>query len=370
MKLLITVPWGERLGGAENMLMTFLRGVDKDRIVPTVVFFQAGPFEREVASLGISTVTVPAGRLRNAPRAAWTVARLALIIRAEKPDMVLNWMAKTHLYGATAAALAGRRSRVVWWQHGIPSGGWLDRLATALPARAVGCSSRAGASAQARLRPRRPTFVVLPGVDEPGVDQADSLAARKQLDLPEKAFIVGSVGRLHPARGQHRVLRALAELRRRGLPVHGLFVGDGAYGLAPDYARRLHSLAHDLELSDRVTFTGHTEDVELHLRAMDVLVNASIGESFGISTVEAMIHEIPVVALASGGPQEIIRNGVSGVLVEPEDENALPDAIAALLEDAVLRARIAKAGRNRAHSCFGASRMVNELHDRLEALVQ
>jgi hypothetical protein len=68
LKLLITSPYGQRLGGAENMLGTFLRHVDQRRIEPMVVFFEPGPFEREVAALGIRTAVVPTGRLRQPHR--------------------------------------------------------------------------------------------------------------------------------------------------------------------------------------------------------------------------------------------------------------------------------------------------------------
>jgi hypothetical protein len=73
MKLLVTVPWGDRAGGAENMLWTFLRHVDRSRNEPKVVFFEHGPFEREVAGLGMRTAVVPSGRLRELARATGVV---------------------------------------------------------------------------------------------------------------------------------------------------------------------------------------------------------------------------------------------------------------------------------------------------------
>src|SRR5207249_3627370 len=60
-RIVVTVPWGKRLGGAESMLWNFLQEVDRERIRPLVVFFEPGPFEREVADLGIETVVVETG---------------------------------------------------------------------------------------------------------------------------------------------------------------------------------------------------------------------------------------------------------------------------------------------------------------------
>jgi hypothetical protein len=133
-KAVVTVPWGERLGGAENMLWAFLR-------------------------------RLATGRLRDVRRLGASVRALASLMRAERPDLILNWIAKAQVYGGAAAALAGMSDRVVWWQHSVSDGHWLDRAATLVPACAVGCSSSAVAAAQASLRPRRRTFVVHPGVD-------------------------------------------------------------------------------------------------------------------------------------------------------------------------------------------------------------
>src|SRR5512133_1504556 len=178
LKLLVTVPWGDRAGGAENMLWTFLRHVDRSRIEPTVVFFDRGPFEREVAGLGMRTAVVPSGRLRELGRAAHVVQAVRAVLRTEEPDLILNWSAKTQLYGASAAAAAHVRDRVLWWQHAVPRGHWLDRLATLLPARAIGCSSFESSQAQAHLRPRRPRFVVHPGIEAPPSNVPERAALR------------------------------------------------------------------------------------------------------------------------------------------------------------------------------------------------
>src|SRR6266511_5846776 len=186
MKLLVTVPWAERAGGAENVLWTFLRHVDRSRIEPSLVFFEDGAFAREVEGLGMQTAVLSSGRLRELRRAARVVRALAEIIRRDRPDLILDWSAKTHLYGATAAAVAGAADRVMWWQHGIPDGHWLDRLATALPSRAIGCYCGEARHAQARLRPRRPSFVVHPGIDAPSPpSESERVELRAELRLPE-----------------------------------------------------------------------------------------------------------------------------------------------------------------------------------------
>jgi glycosyltransferase involved in cell wall biosynthesis len=369
MKLLVTVPWGERAGGAENILWTFLRHVDRRRLEPELVFFDDGPFVREVQRLGLHTVVLRSGRLRELPRAARVVRALAHLIRSKRPDLVLNWSAKTHLYGASAARMASATDRVIWWQHGIPDGHWLDRLATALPTRAVGCYCAEARVAQSRLRPRRPSFVVHPGIDIPApLSESDRLELRATLALPEARPVVGIVGRLQPSKGQHRFLITLARLIRANHSVHGLIVGGNAYDLSPGYETYLHRLAGTLGIANHVTFTGQVPDALECVPAMDVLVNASTQESFGLVLLEAMAASVPTVAFASGGPREIIEAGRSGLLVEDRTEEGLANAIEQLLVDPELRDRLGEGGRDRFQRRFTAERMTRDLEARFEQL--
>ena len=350
------------------MLWAFLQHVDRDRVEPVIVFLEAGPFEREVAALGMATLVRDAGRLRDTGRFAATVARLAGDMRRERPSIVLGWMAKTHLYAAPAAVLAGIPDRLVWWQHGMPTGYWLERLATVLPARAVGASSYAAARGQETLRPRRRTFVVHPGIDIPGTPPEANVAdVRQALALPAGRAVLGCVGRLEPGRRQHDVLRAVATLRRRGRAVHAVIVGGDVLGLSGDYEPYLRRLARELDLDSAVTFTGHVPDASPYLQALDVLVQPG-PESFGIALLEAMAIGVPVIAADTGGAGEIVEAGCSGLLVPAGDQPRLVEAIERLLGDRALRDRLAAAGRERVRGTFGAERMAIELQRQLEAI--
>jgi glycosyltransferase involved in cell wall biosynthesis len=356
--VVITVPWGVRAGGAETMLWTFLRYFDRERLDPTVVFLQEGPFVREVSELDVHTVTIRAGRLRDARRAAYTVRRLAELV-SDNCDVLLNWTAKSHLYGASAAVVAGITDRTLWWQHGIPTGHWLDRLATTLPARAIGCSSHASARAQSRLRPKRSTFVVHPGVPAQVADSGNGGSGR--LTSTSDEAVVGIVGRLQPWKGQHRFIRAIAELRRRGYPVRGLVVGGNSHNLSPGYDVALRRLALASSVAPFVTFTGHVADPAHYIRTMDVLVNASHQEPFGIVVLEAMALGVPVVAAAGSGPGEIVESGRSGVLLEAVDEMSIANGLELLLRDRRLCRRLGEAGRSHIRAKFSAETMCRRL---------
>ncbi len=280
------------------------------------------------------------GRLRQLHRFAGTVWRLAAIMRARRPALILNWSAKTQLYGSCAALLAGMPSRVLWWQQSIPDGSAIDRLATALPARAILCYSEAAARAQRRLWRAPETFPIAAGTAVPAATGEPA-----QIALPPGVPVVGIVGRLQEWKGQDRLLRAQALLHARGTCFHCLIVGGDAYELSPDYAASLPRLVSELGLDGQVTMTGQVPDAGPYIERMDVLVNASDPEPFGIVLLEGMARGVAVLAVDSGGPSEFIADMRTGVLAASGAPEALADGLGRLVEEPELRARLAVAGR-------------------------
>ncbi|HTZ65323.1 MAG TPA: glycosyltransferase [Solirubrobacteraceae bacterium] len=368
MRILITVPWGEALGGAEAMLQGVLAGAHAEGHEPELVFFEGGPWPDALANAGFRVAVIPAGRLREAQRWGLTVVRLARLMRSRQPDLIVNWAAKTQLYGSPAALLAGMADRVVWWQQVIPGRHWMDACATMLPTAAVGCYSSAAARAQERLFPRRRTFVVAAGARVPEHARGDGLQPAS-LELPGDVPILGLVGRLQPWKGQDRLLRAQALLRERGHRTHVLIVGGDAYGRSPEYAGSLPALIDELGLAGAVTLTGQVADAGPYIERLDILVNASDPEPFGIVLLEGMSRGVAVVAVDAGGPAEFIANGRTGVLARTGEPHDLADALEPLLAAPDRRAAIGRAGRESFMHEFTDAAMRKRFFDNLQAIV-
>ncbi len=364
MRILITIPWAARLGGAEAMLQAVLEGAADAGHELEPVFFEPGPWPQELRAEGFRVEVLDAGRLRRVDRWAATVARLRRLLLERRPDLLLNWSAKTQLYGAPAAMLAGMSDRVVWWQQAIPGGFWLDRFATILPAKAVGCYSRAAADAQSHLFPARPTFVIAAGAPVP-----EDGAPPAPLELPPDVPVVGLVGRLQPWKGQDRLLRAQALLRERGHEIHTVIVGGDSWDLSPDYAASLPLLVDRLGLGDAVTMTGQVPDAGPYVMQMDILVNASDPEPFGIVLLEGMARGVAVVAVDSGGPGDFIDDGVTGMLARSGAPEALADALEPLLDSTQLRQTIGRAGRERFLAEFTDVALRRRFFENFQALV-
>jgi glycosyltransferase involved in cell wall biosynthesis len=205
--------------------------------------------------------------------------------------------------------------------------------------------------------PDHTTHVVLNAIDldrwVPGVGRDE---AREELGVPAAAPVVVTVCRLFEAKGPEQLIRALAVVRDEVPDVRLLIVGDDG----PEqgrYARHLADVAAGLGLADQVLFLGRRSDVPRLMAAADVFAMPSVDEPFGLVYLEAMAMERPVVALANGGTPEVVVDGVTGLLSEPGDMDALVANLERLLRDPSLRRQMGQHGRRRVEEHFTADRM-------------
>ncbi|MDQ4130802.1 MAG: glycosyltransferase family 4 protein, partial [Actinomycetota bacterium] len=117
------------------------------------------------------------------------------------------------------------------------------------------------------------------------------------------------------------------------------------------------------EVHSGLTLRGALPHAEVpdRYRSADVFVQPSIAEAFGLPCIEAMAAGLPVVASATGGIVEAVRDGETGLLVERDDPDALASALERLIADPDLRASLGQAGRRRAVERFAWPRVVDRL---------
>jgi colanic acid/amylovoran biosynthesis glycosyltransferase len=188
-----------------------------------------------------------------------------------------------------------------------------------------------------------------------GVDPAIFLPrpAKPESDLSE----ILCVGRLTQAKGQHVLIDAVDELARKGRRVRLRLVGDGPDGPA------LREQAKRLENANLVVFEGavNQDNIRPLYEAADIFCLPSLAEGIPVVLMEAMAMEIPCVTSHITGIPELIRSGTEGLLVAPSDLDALVRALETLMDDAVLREHIAKAGRARILKDYDLGRNVERL---------
>lgn len=159
------------------------------------------------------------------------------------------------------------------------------------------------------------------------------------------------ISNFRPVKRVPAVLDIFARVHARR-PAWLWLVGDG-----PDSAE-VHRRAAALGLADRVVFWGKQSSVVPLLSASDVLLLPSRLEAFGLAALEAMACEVPVVGSRVGGLPEVVEDGVTGFLQDPEDLDGMAESCLRLLEDPGLHRTMAQAARERAVSLFAAERVI------------
>ncbi len=261
----------------------------------------------------------------------------------------------------------------------------------------IGCSDYIVTKVRARLPEiGRRCQVVYNGVDNDIFLQRngkDALPDKSQSIREDKRVLF--VGRVSPEKGLHDLLSAF-ELVQKAIPNTCLDIV-GSVGSSPyefivmiseepsvmdlsvfydgllksdNYYNYLKQHLFD-HLAEHVEFAGpvsHERVIDFYNRA-DVLVNPSLSEAFGMSLVEAMASETPVVATRTGGMPEIVENGVTGLLVDPADPDQLAAAILRILDNQELGLSMGKAGRIRAVEHFSWNKIAADLLELYQGLL-
>ena len=333
LRLAIVMPSAHPRGGSEEALLQLLRSQGAaGLVVGLLVFLEDGELRAVCEGLGVEVKVVKGGRLREPWKHAAAVLRIARLLKTHQIEMVLGWMTKAHIYSGIAGKLA--RVPAVYYQHGLPDDGAVDRLSRKIPAAgALGCSEFVAREQQARVT--YPVLGVPVAADTQRFEDAAGVPApemRDKLGLAREGPLVGIVARLQRWKGVHVYAEAMAAVCAEIPGARGVIVG-GLHDLEPDYEPWLRNRIKELGMTEKIRMVGVQRNIPDWMQAMDVVVHASEREPFGIVVVEAMSLGKPVVATLPGGPEEIITDGTDGRLVPWNRPDALAEAILKYLRD-------------------------------------
>ena len=399
MKIVFLNPSGE-LGGAETALIELFAAVLDVR--PswnlTLIAAAAGPLVDRAARLGIRARSLDfpptlarlgewgrRGSMANrilfgaaAARAVFPVLSYVSMLRHElanlDPDIVHTNGLKMHLLGARCGST---RSKLVWHLHDYPDARPVTETLLRMHARrcaAVVANSSSVADRARRVLPAAPLVQAIHNA----VDLARFHPTGPSLDLDALAGMppltaggirIGLVGTFAKWKGHDIFLRAFAKLRT-GIPVRGYVIGDSIYQTdASQYSRStLREMATRIGVNGCVGFTGHVADVPSALRALDIVVHASVEpEPFGLVIAEAMACGRPVIVSQAGGAAEIARAGA--VFHTPGNADELAERMTQLVNEPGLRTALSTAGRTAAEQLFSRTRLAEALIPMYESLV-
>ena len=349
MKILVVIQT-LRGGGAERAVSLLSREWAKSHEV-TIVLFDASRIDYDhggrIVELREPVWSIPFNffHLKGAYVICMGAARLARLIRRERPDRIISFMESANVSAIIASALTGRLPRLTISVRSTPAYifSLRHRLLVLplyrLPARVVALSEgvRRDLTSTHRLPPERTSFIPNPVV----VKNARDAARETAPPLPER-YVLGA-GRLAPEKGFERLLRAFHRLDRPAL--HLAILGEG-----PERAALLR-LAHELGLEGRLHLPGFVVEVETWYRHAACFVMSSRHEGWGNVLMEALADGCPVVSFdCDYGPSEILEGGKYGLLAPEGDVGALVEAMARVLDDDALRRDLAARGPERARA--------------------
>ncbi len=339
-------------GGAEQLLVTIHRHLDRSRFEPAVaVLFGPNPLAEDLRGLHIPVYELSLSGLADLPRG---ILRLRHLIRDERFDIV-----HTHLYYANVAGriAAWGQANVITtlhnpdYSHEDPgtllfrgkklldrlTGNWINRELVA-----VSDEVRRDFERQLGFSGIR---VVRNCIDveafQSRLARLDRQTLRKELGLTHSDVAVLHVGRIHPQKGQDLLLDALARARQKVPELVLFLVGEGKL------PQILEEKARKANLLNAIRVTGAVRDVTPYFRAADFFAFPSRYEAFGLALLEAMAAGLAAVASRAGGILEVATEETA-LFVPVGDVDALAEALVCLATDPLRRSQLGAVGRTRA----------------------
>lgn len=347
-KLLIVIP-SLGGGGAERATVDLVRGLDRQRFDVSIALFSTTGRFREQLPLDVQVHNLQ-GRSQYDLRLVW---RLAHLLRHDQPALILSVLRYANLVTLLAHRWVGGQTRVIINEQNLPSAEF-----------AVFGGAMAKGWALRHLYPRADLVTAISqGIAREltsvyGLDKDQVQVIPNPVDLarvqglaavpsPHPWFqsglpVVLGVGRLHLQKGFDHLIRAFAAVRSC-LPCKLIIIGEGPK--RPD----LEQLVSQLGLSEDVALPGFQDNPYGYMRHATAFVLSSLYEGFGNVLVDALALGTPVISTRCPvGPDEIISDGITGLLVPPADDAALAHAILRVLQDDKLRHNLSLSGPPRA----------------------
>lgn len=265
------------------------------------------------------------------------VAAVRRILMAGRYDVLNTHSRRDTVIAAAAGRLAGTPPLIVRTRHLASKVGSMWSY-TWLPHRVTTVSDHVREYLITRGVPRDRVVTLYSPIVPPAPIARSTL--RDELGLAADDIVVGCVAVMRPAKGHLDLIDAMVPLMATRPKLHMVFVGSGS----PTFERVQARIA-ELGLQTRIHLMGTRRDVPNLLAGFDLFALATQMEASGTVYVEAQASGLPVVGTDVGGVSEMFRDGETGFLVPPGDQDALREALRRLIDEPALRQRMGAAGR-------------------------
>lgn len=320
-----------QVGGAEALLKNFTLQAKKHNKfnIEICVLYSPGMFKEEIEKAGIHIWEFGLNFKYN----LISVIKLISLIKNRKYDIVHVHLFPANVFAALASLFLPKNIKWVFSEHSIYNRRRSSKIFKILDAFTYGCYSKViCVSKQVQFaliewlpNLKRKSVVISNAVPVPDLSNWS----------PVKKYDILFIGRLTKAKGVDVLLKAIYILKEKyQKEIKAVIVGEGCLG------EKLKELVVELGIDKEVKFLGVRRDIERFMKSARLFVLPSRWEGLPLTILEAMSCRMNIIATKVGGIPEVIENGEEGILISPEDPEALAKAIIELLKDEELRIKL------------------------------
>jgi L-malate glycosyltransferase len=350
------------IGGTETQAVELARRLDPGHYQVTIgCLRKEGPLLSRLDGSQVRVIEFSLGKGIDSPSGVTGILRIARFLRRERIQIVHAHDLWSNMVGIVAGKIA-RVPVTITSQRDLSHDAWYGtyrrRVLRFLQARSSAVLTNAKAIRDGLVEDgisANKICVVYNGVD---IDRFRSVKSNREWLFPESAGrkLVVLVANMNSGVKGHPVLISAAEEIVKAHPeVQFVLVGDGPK--RRDYEVTVEAAG----LKQNFVFLGRRSDVPDILASCDIAVLPSLAEGLPNAVLEYLAGGLPVVATALGGNLEVVQDGITGLLIPPNDPNALARALARLLDDPVLAAALAKRGQEHVQTKCSFERLVDEV---------
>ncbi|MCP4400622.1 MAG: glycosyltransferase family 4 protein [bacterium] len=350
------------VSGSENHLLNLLSGLNKEQFEVHLYILTESRYlpllQEYTQALDQAGVIVIVRKMQRHFDLS-LIRVLRKYMSRENFDIVHTHLIHADLYG-TIAAKSAKTPIIISSRHNddkfrrLTLSIWLNRFLARWQAQIIVISDWIGKFLQdVEKIPEEKIVRIHYGLDPaPILKLADPEYVRQQFNIPAKVPLIGTIGRLTEQKGQEFLLRAVQKVRREFPETRVLLIGDG------ELREKLETLVKELGIESNVIFAGYRTDALQLLSGFDIFVLPSLWEGFGLVLLEAMALKKAIVASAVSAIPESVLDGKSGILVSPQDNEQVAEALLTLLKEPKLRKTFGMQGYRHLQTHFTVKNMV------------
>lgn len=344
------------IGGAGVWVLNFLKAYDRGKYDVSVAVPEKSLLVPKIEELGVKVFEIP--DIGDKSFSKEGVINFRKLFKKEKPNIV-------HCHASLSARIASKslgiktintRHCLEAEKHGIKKKIY-SLINNSLSDIVIGVSEITCENLLSDGTKKEKIRLVYNGVAPlKKLSEDEKKVVKKEYGIEENDIVVGIVARLEPVKNHGLFLEAGKKIIDKYKNITLLIVGVGSL------ETKIKQKAKELGIFEKIVFCGYQKDVSRVINIVDIMTLTSVSETLSLSLVEAMTLEKPCVSTASGGPEEVIEDGVTGLISSFDCEDFV-NKVSYYIDNREERIKAGEEGRKRSEKLFSLEQMMDSLYE-------